>query len=53
MTVHFRGKCYPCKIVNCLVACHTKYNIAQPKLVLRGWCTEIKISKDSNTITIQ
>lgn len=53
MTVHFRGKCYPCKDVVCEVLCATKYNKTQPKLVMQGWAQEISILKDVDTIRIK
>lgn len=42
MTVHFRGKCYPCVDVVCTVNCRTKRNKTQPRLVLEGWCTNLE-----------
>jgi len=50
MTVHFKGKCYPCIDVECLVPCFTKRNKEQPKLVLQGWCE--KLIFEGNTIKI-
>jgi hypothetical protein len=50
MTVHFRGKCYPCKYVNCQVSCTTKYNKTQPILTMNGKCSELIIEDDYITI---
>lgn len=46
MTVHFRGKCYPTKNVECKVQVETKYSQTQPRLVLRGYCKEIIVQED-------
>lgn len=50
MTVHFRGKCYPCVDVVCTVNCRTKRNKTQPRLVLEGWCTNLEF--ENTTIII-
>ena len=47
MTVHFKGKCYPCKNGNCDRACNTKYSETQPKLVLQEWCETIIVKEDT------
>ena len=47
MSVHFRGKCYPCIDVICTVMCRTKRNKIQPHLVLEGWCTKLEFDKDT------
>jgi len=50
MTVHFRGKCYPCKYVNCQAPCYTKYNKTQPQLVMAGKAYNIVVENDLITI---
>ena len=50
MTIHFRGKCYSCKNLECTVPVETKYNKIQPRLVLQGYCTEIVIEYDKIVI---
>lgn len=41
MAVHFRGKCWPCKNVDCNVRAETKWNNTQPRLVIQGFAKEI------------
>lgn len=51
MTVHFRGKCIPCKDIRSLVGVETKYNPKQqPHLVMQGYCQEIEQVGDLVTI---
>jgi hypothetical protein len=50
MSVHFKGRCIPCKNVECAVACETKRNKRQPYLVMQGWATGI--SKLGDTVRI-
>ena len=50
MTVHFRGKCMPCKDVTCNVPCETKWNEQQPRLVMRGFCKEVVVENGRATI---
>jgi len=42
MSVHFRGQCHQCKDVVCDAATETKWNETQPKLVIRGFASEIE-----------
>lgn len=51
ITVHFRGKCIPCKNIRCLVPCETKWSDKQPNLVMRGFCQEIDIEDGLLTIS--
>lgn len=51
MTVHFKGICYPCIDVECLVPIETKRNNVQPRLVLQGFCSNIE--KQGNKIIIK
>lgn len=46
MSVHFRNSCIPVKNIVCNVPCETKYNKRQPFLVIRGFCSNIKIEKN-------
>jgi hypothetical protein len=50
MTVHFRGKCIPCKNVKCNVPCETKWSDKQPMLVMRGFCEEVILDGDAAVI---
>lgn len=43
MSVHFKGKCYRAKNVNCKVPSESKWNKGQPKLVMRGFATNIVV----------
>ena len=45
-SLHFRKKCYFVKNINCLVPTNTKINKTQPKGVVQGFCTDIKLEKD-------
>jgi len=47
MSVHFKGQCFPCQHVKCLVPCETKRNTQQPYLVLQGYATRVIIEKDT------
>ena len=52
MTVHYRGKCYHAKNVECRVNTETKWNDKQqPHLVLQGWTTEL-IHEDNKIIIL-
>lgn len=42
MSVHFKGKCYRVGDVKCFVPTETKWNNRQPKLVIRGFCSNLK-----------
>lgn len=50
MTVHFKGKCIPVRDIECNVPCETKRNKTQPRLVLRGYASEVKIKGDKAII---
>jgi hypothetical protein len=43
MSVHFRNSCTVVDNVECRVPCETKWNKTQPRLVMRGFATEVKI----------
>ena len=43
MTVHFRGKCIPCRDVVCNVPVESKWNKQQPRLVMRGFAKEVSV----------
>lgn len=51
MTVHFRGKCLPCKDIQCKVPCETKRNKRQPKLVMQGFCKDVVVKEEVAIIT--
>lgn len=44
MSVHFKGTCYNVDDVVCQVPCETKWNVRQPRLVMRGFAEKIRIS---------
>lgn len=50
MTVHFKGQCIPVIDVECNVPCETKRNKVQPKLVLRGYASEVKVENNKAII---
>jgi len=41
MSVHFRGKCFRAKNVECKVPCETHWKKTQPNLSMRGYAEEI------------
>lgn len=43
MTVHWKKECILVDDVICEVGCETKWNKSQPRLVMRGFATEIEI----------
>ena len=47
MSVHWRGQCLQVRRIACYVPCETKWNARQPKLVLRGWATDVKVKADT------
>ena len=47
MTVHYKGQCYPCKDVMCIVPTETYHRKDQPRLVIRGFCKAIRIEGDT------
>ena len=51
MSVHFRNKCYPVDNVVCLAPCETKRNKIQPRLVMRGFTTNIEIVEANDKTT--
>ncbi len=50
MSVHFKGQCHRTPNVVCAVETETKWNKTQPKLILRGWATDINIYDDKIVI---
>ena len=43
MSVHFRGQCSVVDNVVCDVACETKWNSRQPRLVMQGFAESVDI----------
>ncbi len=43
MSIHYRKSCLIVDNVVCNVPCETKWNKQQPRLVMRGFCKEIKV----------
>ncbi len=51
MSVHFKGQCIPCDNIDCKVPVETHRNRRQPKLVMRGYCSNIIV--DNNKVVIE
>ncbi len=45
MTVHFRKSCIPVKDIVCNVGAETKWNKRQPYLIMRGFCSDVKVKE--------
>lgn len=43
MSVHFRGICYVVDNVVCMAPCETKWNRTQPRLIMRGFASDLTI----------
>jgi len=52
MTVHFRNKCIVVKHIRCDVPVETKWNKAQPRIVMRGWCHAVQLNTETDTAHI-
>ena len=52
MSVHFRGKCHIVKHVECHVPCQTKWNAAQPNIVMQGFATAVIVDVLNDTANI-
>ena len=50
MSIHWKGACYVVDNIICKVPCETKWNKRQPKLIMRGWATTVKFTKNIATI---
>ena len=46
MTVHFRDRCINVHGVTCQTECNEKRNKRQPRLVMQGFCKDVKIKND-------
>lgn len=51
MTVHYRGRCIPCKNVICEVKAESKWKAQQPKLVMQGFAECVE--EVGNTVVIR
>jgi hypothetical protein len=51
MSIHFRNKCSIVDNVVCLTACETKWRKTQPRLVMQGFCKEVKIENGIGIIS--
>lgn len=51
MTVHFRKTCTVVDDVICNVPCETKWNKEQPKLIMRGFASNVEV-KDNKAYII-
>lgn len=43
LTLHWKNQCISVKNIECNVPVETKWNNQQPKIVLRGFATEVQI----------
>ena len=50
MSVHFRNTCMVAENIICEVPCETKWNNTQPRLVMRGYATEVIIDDKGDAI---
>ena len=50
MSVHFRNFCTVVDNVICNVPCETKWKNTQPRLIMQGWATNVKIENQIATI---
>ena len=46
MSVHFEGRCQIVDAVSCLVPSETHRQKRQPRLVVRGWATQVFINNE-------
>ena len=46
MTVHFQKQCFLVDKISCQVPCETKQNKRQPRIVMQGFCGEVRIEND-------
>jgi len=51
LSVHFRDVCHIVKGLSCLVPCHTKIRLKQPRCVMVGRGTGVSIVNGHATIT--
>lgn len=47
MTVHFRGRCIPCKNVVCEVPTETRWSKQQPRLAMQGFAASADVRGDT------
>lgn len=47
MTVHYKNQCIAVKNVVCNCPAETKWSDKQPRLVMRGYCNNVKIENDT------
>lgn len=50
MSVHFKNSCTVVNDVECKVPCETKWNKTQPRLVMRGFASNVKFENDKAII---
>ena len=50
MSVHFRKSCTVVDNIECKVPCETKWKKTQPKLVMQGFCKEVKFENNKAII---
>jgi hypothetical protein len=42
MSIHFRNSCTIVGNIECNVPCETKWKNSQPRLIMQGFCKEVK-----------
>lgn len=50
MSVHFRGRCFRAREVDCRVPCETKWNQVQPHLVMQGFASKVEVQSTEKII---
>jgi len=50
MSVHFRGKCHIVDHVICEPECETHWRNSQPRLVMRGWASNVIVNNNQAVI---
>ena len=50
MSIHFKNQCMIADDVICKVHCETKWQNRQPRLIMRGFCNDVKIENGKATI---
>lgn len=51
MTVHYKGACLLAKDIKCSVSTETKWNKAQPNLVIQGYAGKVELNNSTITIS--
>jgi hypothetical protein len=51
LTLHWNKQCISIKNIDCKVPIETKWNNQQPRIVLRGWATNVIFKNNKAIIT--